>query len=135
MSMMLIYEAIKEKLGSEYPNVFYQTMREDVPGDVGIYLYESSNDRRDIEGDVVYDCIKVQVQVNSDKSVIGMQKALNYLSEFTRRIESEQSAISGITFIEAEHIGPRAVPIGKNQFNILVCRSVIDLKYIFEIDN
>lgn len=135
MSMMLIYEAIKEKLGSEFPNVFYQTMREDVPGDVGIYLYESSNDRRDIEGDVVYDCIKVQVQVNSDKSIIGMQKAFNYLSEFTRRIESEQSAISGITFIEAEHIGPRAVPIGKNQFNILVCRSVIDLKYIFEIDN
>lgn len=133
--MMLIYEAIKEKLGSEFPNVFYQTMREDVPGDVGIYLYESSNDRRDIEGDVVYDCIKVQVQVNSDKSIIGMQKAFNYLSEFTRRIESEQSAISGITFIEAEHIGPRAVPIGKNQFNILVCRSVIDLKYIFEIDN
>ena len=42
--LMLVYAAVKEKLGTEYENVFFQTMREDKQGDVGIYLYESSND-------------------------------------------------------------------------------------------
>ena len=48
-SMMLLYEAVKHNLGTAYPNVFFQTMREDQPGDVGIYLYESANDREDLE--------------------------------------------------------------------------------------
>lgn len=134
-SMMMLYEAVKEKLGTSYANVFYQTMRENEPGDVGIYLYESANDREDIGGDAVYNCIKVHVQVNCDRSVQGMQKALDYLSQFTRRMENEQCTISGITFIEAKHQGPRALAIGKNQFNILICRSVIDLKYIFDSEN
>jgi hypothetical protein len=64
-----------------------------------------------------------------------MQKALDYLSRFTERIENEQCAISGVTFIEARHQGPRALAIGKNQFDILICRSVIDLKYIFDNEN
>lgn len=130
-SMMILYEAVKQKLGSKYPNIFYQTMREDTPEDVGIYLYESSNDVEDIGGGAVYNCIKVQVQVNCARNIQGMQKALDYLCEFTRRIENEQSAISGVTFIEAMHQGPRAIAIGKNEFDILVCRSVVDLKYIF----
>lgn len=134
-SMMMLYEAVKEKLGTTYDNVFYQTMRENEPGDVGIYLYESANDREDIGGDAIYDCIKVHVQVNCDKSVQGMQKALDYLSKFTRRMENEQCAISGVTFIEARHQGPRALAIGKNQFDILICRSVIDLKYVFDSEN
>ena len=75
------------------------------------------------------------MQVNCDKSVQGMQKALDYLSRFTKRIENEQCAISGVTFIEARHLGPRALAIGKNQFDILICRSVIDLKYIFDSEN
>lgn len=129
---MLLYEAVREKLGSSYENVFYQTMREEVPGDVGIYLYESANDRVDIEGDDVYNCIKVHVQVNCEKSLEGMHKALNYLSLFVDRIEHENCAISGVEFIEACHQGPRALAIGKNQFGILICRSVIDLKYIFD---
>ena len=34
-----IYELTKQVLGDQYPNVFFQTMREDVAGDVGVYLY------------------------------------------------------------------------------------------------
>ena len=130
-NMMLLYEAVREKLGNSYENVFYQTMREEEPGDVGIYLYESANDRVDIGGDDIYDCIKVHVQVNCDKSLEGMAKALNYLSLFVDRIENENCAISGIEFVEAYHQGPRALAIGRNQFGILICRSVIDLKYVF----
>lgn len=131
-SMMLLYEAVKQKLGTAYPNVFFQTMREDKPGDVGIYLYESANDREDLEGDAVYDCIKVHVQVNCERSLSGMNKAIDYLTEFTKHMENQQSAISGVTFVAAMHQGPRALAIGKNQFDILVCRAVVDLKYILD---
>ena len=129
--LMLVYDAVKEKLGTEYENVFFQTMREDKQGDVGIYLYESSNDIEDLSGDDIYNCIKIQVQVNSEQSEEGLQTALNYLTSFVERIENEASNVDDIEFISAQHIGPRAIPIGKNDFNIIVCKSTIDLKYIF----
>ena len=130
--MMSVYEAVEKKLGTDYENVFYQTMREDQPGDVGIYLYESANDLEDLQGQEVFNCIKVHVQVNSEQSTEGMAKALRYLTEFTERIENETSDVEGIEFISATHLGPRAIAIGKNNHNILICRSVIDLKYTFE---
>ena len=129
--IMKIYEAVEKKLGDEYENVFYQTMREDQPGDVGIYLYESANDIEDLQGQEVYNNIKVHVQVNSEQSTEGMAKALRYLTKFTERIENETSDVDGVEFISAMHLGPRAIPIGKNDFNIIVCKSTIDLKYIF----
>ena len=129
---MKIYEAVEKKLGDEYENVFYQTMREDTPGDVGIYLYESANDEEDLSGNEVYNCIKVHIQVNSEQSTDGMAKALRYLTKFTERIENENSDVDGVEFISAMHLGPRAIAIGKNNHNILICRSVIDLKYTFE---
>lgn len=129
---MKIYEAVEKKLGDEYENVFYQTMREDTPGDVGIYLYESANDEEDLSGNEVYNCIKVHIQVNSEQSTEGMAKALRYLTKFTERIENENSDVDGVEFISAMHLGPRAIAIGKNNHNILICRSVIDLKYTFE---
>lgn len=131
---MLIYEAVERKLGSEYENVFYQTMREDQPGDVGIYLYESANDEEDLSGNEVYNCIKVHVQVNSEQSTEGMVKALKYLTKFAEKIENEASDVDGIEFVSAMHLGPRALAIGKNEHNILICRSVIDLKYTFETE-
>lgn len=129
--MMKIYESVDEKLGDTFNNVFYQTMREDKHGDVGIYLYESSNDEEDLCGNEVFNCIKVQVQVNAEEGIEGMKKALKYLEEFTERIENEQSNIEGLLFISARHLGPRALPIGNNEHGILICRSVIDLKYTF----
>ena len=129
---MSVYEAVEKKLGTDYENVFYQTMREDQPGDVGIYLYESANDEEDLQGNEVYNCIKVHIQVNSEQSTEGMAKALRYLTKFTERIENENSDVDGIEFISAQHLGPRAIAIGKNNHNILICRSVIDLKYTFE---
>ena len=129
--LMLVYNAVKEKLGTEYENVLFQTMREDKQGDVGIYLYESSNDVEDLSGDDIYNCIKIQVQVNSEQSEEGLQTALNYLTSFVERIENDASNVDGIEFISAQHIGPRAIPIGKNDFNITVCKSTVDLKYIF----
>ena len=129
---MKIYEAVEKKLGTDYENIFYQTMREDQPGDVGIYLYESANDEEDLQGQEVFNCIKVHIQVNSEQSTEGMAKALRYLTKFTERIENETSDVDGVEFISAMHLGPRAIAVGKNNHNILICRSVIDLKYTFE---
>ena len=130
----LLYDAVEKKLGTEYENIFHHSMREDKPGDVGIYLYGGANDVEDIGGNEVYNCIKVQVQVNAENGQDGMKKALKYLSTFVERIENEGSDIDGVDFISAIHIGPRALAIGRNEYNILVCRSVIDLKYTFETD-
>lgn len=134
-SLMWIYEAVRIKLGTLYPNIMYQNMLEDKEGCVGIYLYESSNELKDIEGDVVYDSIKIHVQVNAEKSIQGMQKALDYLDKFTRKMENEQSNVGVVKFIEAQHLGPRAVAIGKNAYDILVCKCDVDLKYIFIADD
>lgn len=129
---MKIYELVEEKLGTEYENIFYQSMRAEEIGDIGIFLYQSSKDLTDLAGDDVYNCIKVQVQVNAGQTAEAMGKALEYLSRFTRRIENEPSGTDGIEIISAEHLGPRALVIGRNEHNILICRSLIDLKYTLE---
>ena len=97
-------------------------------------MYESANDEEDLSGNEVYNCIKVHVQVNSEQSTEGMTKALRYLTKFTERIENENSDVDGVEFVSAMHLGPRAIAIGKNNHNILICRSVIDLKYTFGTD-
>lgn len=135
MDLMLVYEAVEKKLDNTYANVFYHSMRQDKEGDVGIYLYESSNDLEDMAGNEVYNCIKVHVQVNAERGTDGMAKALRYLTRFVNRIENEASDIDGIEFISARHLGPRASPIGNNDYSILVCRSVIDLKYSYSKEN
>lgn len=128
---MYLYEAIRLKLGTRYPNIMYQMVRDDVEGDVGIFFYESSNDLRDIPGNDVYDCIKVHVQVNCPRTVEGLWDALAYISEFVERIENEQSNLAQITFIEAVHLGPRAVAVGRNKYDIQIVKCDIDLKYVF----
>ena len=132
--MMKIYELVEEKLGQKFKNIFYQSMRDDKVGDVGIFLYESSKDLMDLAGDDVFNCIKVHVQVNGDTNIESMGEVLNYLSEFTHRIESEESNTDGIEIISAEHLGPRAICIGRNQFNIPIYRSLVDLKYTLETE-
>ena len=134
--MLKVYEAVRAKLNAEtYSNIFYQTMRENEEGDVGIYLYDSSNESKGIDGTIFYDSVKVQVQVNAYKSVSGMETALNYLDEFTRRMETEDSDIEGISFISAEHQGARALVIGKNEYGIQIVRCILDLKYILDEDD
>ena len=135
MGMLKIYEAVRAKLGNTYQNVFYQTMRENEEGDVGIYLYDSSNENKGIDGTIFYDSVKVQVQVNAYKSIDGMETALNYLDEFTRKMETEQSDIEGISFISCEHQGARALAIGKNEYGIQIVRCILDLKYILDEDD
>lgn len=87
-SLYDIYDFVKTLLGDEFPNVFFQTMREDTEGDVGVYLYTSQNDVVDIIGDDVYNCIKVQVQMNAPTGEDGLKKALDYLTSFVNKIES-----------------------------------------------
>lgn len=113
-------------------NIFYQTMHEDVEGEIGIYLYESANDVHDLSGEEVYNNIKVQVQVNCYKSETGLKEGLKILSSFVELVENELSDIEGIEIMSCEHIGPRACPIGKNSYNIQIVKSILDLKYYFE---
>lgn len=122
---------IRMKLGDEYPNVTFQSQKDDIPGSVGVYLYESSNDKKSLNGEVVYDSIKIQVQITCDRSYNSLTNAMDYLTDFVNRIESEKSDIPRINIISAEHIGPKAIPIGRNKYDLQVVKSTIDLKYSF----
>ena len=128
-----LYDAIRAKLGTEYKNIFDEDMRDDVPGDVGIFMYTSSNDVETLDGTEVYNCIKVHIKINAEQSSDGLFKAINYLSKFTHRIENETSDIPEIGFVSAKHIGPRALKLRKNEYGISVCVCNIDLKYIWLI--
>ena len=127
-----LYDVIKLNLPElPFKNVYFNTMQEDLEGDVGIYLYESSNDLEDMSGDVYMRNIKVQVQVNSFKSFEGLKQAIEYLTLFVNKIEYNAETTDKISLMGCKHIGPVAIPIGRNKFGILVCRSTIDLKYNF----
>ena len=93
VDMSLIYDLVEEKLPlNVYSTITWQTMRDDTVGIVGIFLYESSNDEEDLSGEQIYNCIKAQIQVNSEQSETGLKKALNYLSDFVENIENNTSS-------------------------------------------
>lgn len=83
-------------------------------------------------GDDVYNCVKVQVQINAPAGEDGLKQALDYLTSFVNKIESLSFDSNDINIIQAFHQGPKALPIGKNQFGLLVVRQIVDLKFSFE---
>lgn len=125
--MIRLYKSIENKLGTQFGPINRQSRKEDVNRAVGIFLYESSNDEYDSDG-IVYECIKAHIEVNASNEV-EITEALQYLRRFVDRIEEETSGINGLTFEMVEHVGPKAVPIGKNGYNLHVCVSNIDIKY------
>lgn len=126
--MQRLYKAIEEKLGDKYP-ILYQNMSNDTPNTVGIFLYESSNDLETLDGSLMYESIKVHIQVNAENTEKGIFDALDYLRQFVKRIENERSAIVGVSLVACSHVGPKAIVIGKNEFNVTVCVSNVDVKY------
>lgn len=82
-----------------------------------------------MSGEVVYEVVKVHLQVNSGRSSEDIMDTLNKLREFTKRIEWAVSEVDGLEVIQCKRLGPRAINIGKNEFGIPICRSVLELKY------
>lgn len=123
-----LYDAIRAKLGSEYTNVTNESMQEDKPGSVGIYLYQSKGDERTFDG-VEFENIKVQIQVNAEQSEEGINKAKRYLRQWVYRMEDEDSDIPEISFIYAAYENHPVISMGKNKFNISVYRAIVDLSY------
>ena len=132
--MIRLYDAIKEKLGDsiESSKISYQTIDEMAPGTVGIYLYTSSNDVEDLGGETVYESIKAHIEINAEDTPDGIKDALKYLRDAVDKIEKEQSTIDGVSFVMCRHVGPKALPIGKNSYDILKCVCNIDIKYILD---
>lgn len=129
--MKQIYEAIEAVLGTKYP-VGWQYMDEQSTEVVGIYVYESSNDSRYADGEYEYESIKVHVQINCASSEVGIQEALDYLRAFVDKMEDTYVDTTDIEFVDCKHVGPKAIPIGKNGYNIPMCRSVVDIKYLLK---
>lgn len=126
-----LYLAIEQILGSKYP-ISWQYMDEQSSEVVGIYLYESSNDKRMMDGEYEYESLKAHVQVNCAASEVGIQDALVYLRGFVDKIEDTYVDTDSVEFVDCKHVGPKAIPIGKNDYKIPMVRSVIDIKYLLK---
>ena len=129
-SIIYIYEIAKLFLGDKYKDISYQYQQEDKEGSVGIYLYEGANDRKDIGGDVVYKTVKLHVQVNCFKSHQGLLDGINYISSFVDKIENSPSPFKILTFDSVEHLGPKAIPIGRNKYGITIVKCDVNIQYI-----
>lgn len=129
--MKELYEAIELVLGSKYP-ISWQYMDEQSTEVAGIYLYESSNDKRYSDGEYEYESVKVHVQVNCAASEDGIQDALVYLRSFVDKIEDEYVDTEAVEFVDCKHVGPKAIHIGNNGYKIPMCRSVVDIKYLLK---
>lgn len=129
--MKQVYEAVESLLGTKYP-IGWQYMDEQKAEVVGVYLYESSNDSRYVDGEYEYESIKVHVQINCLSTELGIQEALNYLRAFVDKIEDTYVSTADVEFVDCKHVGPKAIPIGKNGYNIPMCRSVVDIKYLLK---
>lgn len=126
-----MYGTVESKLPKNPAyKVYYQTMHSDRTGEVGIYLYESKNDEEDLSGEQVYRNVKAHVQVNCLEGTNGLIEGLRYLEEFVENIENSAYGINGLQLVSVTHTGPRALPIGKSDKGINICRSVVDIKYI-----
>ena len=125
-----LYGAIKALIDApdNYLSPTFQTMHDDKEGAIGIYIYEGPDDVVDMDGDLVLGCCKVQIQFNAFKSAKGLEDALEYLEQTVGNIESSFIA-NGIELVSAIHLGPPAMCIGRNEYDIQVCKSTLDLKY------
>lgn len=126
--MIRIYDAFRKRLEDRYENIKYDTMDEHIPNSVGIYLYPGGNDEITLDGQIVYETIKVHVQVCVNSS--DLVDTLNYLRHFVDRMETEKSGVDGLEFISCQHIGPKAVSTGFNKHGLKVCVCNFELKYI-----
>lgn len=137
--MNRLYNAIAKKLDGIYETdivgvdklkkqaIKKERMKADTVGIVGIFLYPSSNDEEDLGG-LVYESIKAHIQLNVTPG-IDMIKGMNFLRSFVERIEAEDSEIEGCEFIVCKHIGPKASPMGINDYSVQICACNIDIKY------
>lgn len=130
--MLRLYNDIKKKLlkDNTFDKITFQTMKEDEPGTVGIYLYPSRNDEETLDGEVG-EFIKCHIQVNSRPGVAGIQETSDYLRRFIKEIEKEVSETNGLEYVECKHLGAKVQPLPKNASGVAGACCNIEIQYIF----
>lgn len=130
--MLRLYRDIEKKLlkDSTYETITYQSMAEDKPGVVGIYLYSSRNTELTFDGEEG-EFIKCHIQVNLRPGEAGLQEASDYLRKFIKEIEKGISETDGLDYVECKHLGAKVQPIPKNGYNIAGACCNIEIQYQF----
>lgn len=129
--MLRLYRFVESCLPDTFENITYDSMDEDKQGQVGIFAYQSEDDAESLEG-TIWENIKFQIQVTANSGESGMQEVSDYLRDFIKIIESKMdSGDNTLEIIQCKHIGPKAIKIKTNDYNIALWRCVINIKYNF----
>lgn len=122
---------IESQLGTTYVTSF-QDMDDSASGALGIFMYQGEADIQDLSGEYVYECMKVHLQLNCEQNEDAIFSGSKYLRDTVEAFES--FSFNGlqppnIDIVDAQHIGPKVVPIGKNKNGLHVLRTVLQIKY------
>lgn len=127
--MLRLYKFVESCLDDTYETVVYDSIDTDKQGQVGIFLYQSSDDEETLD-ETQWESIKAQVQVTANPGEAGIQEVSDYLRSFIDKIEGKyESGLIGLEIINCHHIGGKVLKIKTFDNNISMWRSVIDIKY------
>lgn len=128
----LIYAAIKIKLDDTYPDAVERWRDSNKPGSCGIWLLDSVNQSKTVDGSTIFEACKVHVEVTCGPSAEEEDLALRNLTHFVNRLETEPCEIMQILFKSRIHNGQPAKILNNNLFDLKVAYCEVDLRYIFK---
>ena len=129
--MTRLYKFIESCLpAGVFNSATWETMSEDIPGDVGIFLIESKNDIECIDGETLEESIKAQIMVNAFEGEDGIDQVSKYLRDFLDNIENTIINKDGLEIIRVRHLGPKASKAYVNGLGISVWRCEINIDYL-----
>lgn len=112
---------------NKVPNhkTFQQSIREDHPGDVGIFELNISR-QPTYSG---YSCLIAEVQIVVVVNNDGIEKAKQYLTEAFENIKDAKNKQSTNVFIRYAKL-VNIIPLGKNSNNLQMVEMTLNLKYL-----
>ncbi len=113
--MRELFEYIKGILGDKY-DVILQNVQEDTPGSLGLFFMQGAADKETIDGEQVYECFNIHLQLVCDKTEESIYEGLDYLREMVDILESNETyGNENVTIVSIMRKGAKAAPIGFNE--------------------
>lgn len=129
--MIRLYRFVESCLPESNRTVTYESMDDDTPDNVGIFLFPAEEDEVCLDG-TQWENIKVQVQVTSNSSEDDISKVSSYLRSFINNIESNFSCGDGLEIINVSAIRKMPQKFHTNNQMISKWESEVKIKYILE---
>lgn len=136
--MRRLYEHVENIINSiddSYKDrISYQGMREDEPDRIGIFLYSSRDDEECLSGELMWECMKLQLQVTCKENEDDVFIKMNLIRKIVDSFVDCVSTVEGLDILWAKSLGGKVHPPFKNGYNLQVCKCVIDFNYSLKED-